>query len=811
MNFTEELDKAGSDLHSRAPQFTLTIIKKVSRYIQENTDTSSGKPVISPEVVKRICAALIKNYEHDPLTILSWKCFNQLNWRLSLSCGFKSEYIETPEQTERLLLVNAYKTKMNHLDYIDILADHVLTLPLPPGDDVYTVEVHYACALVTAAAYWGKMTFSGFDEFILSLQWGQIYFNPSYLIRNVLDSDAIKQYHLPFPANLFLNRLLIHSIGKIGVKSACKLTIESPAFQFDCFTLKDFPSIYKQWSGNVLETHVKSHVKGIDPDELRTAVIASTVLSDGVFRGTGPVPTFVMSSLSDTVPNYSTGNDSLTSLIPGYTPIRQDYCIRPKNSTFIEFQDIKLYEAISKITTVREALEKKEDWKKRRHEAERDILKYIAKYKSFLKPSAYINLDYYGRLIISLMYAYDKMSSVNALVGLLGGVLSELSNMDKIVYDLSVSDCVSILQRLSGRHSNLNVVSSMQTFLTWVSLELDDAFIVPDLFLLVRIHKIDLNKKPTFKPIVTFEVLDRALDILLPASEIPIKNAAQHLAYTRRIATKLTFYTGLRLNECINFRLTDIFEVNGSMLYVREGKTINAKRYLFLALLLPPSFLAEFDQYVSYRKSLDTQDDHLFVNSLFKKLDEKSLTRAVRIAFLQAGMPDFHYHLLRSSFGSWNLIRWFYAFYGYMVPQDTPFLKNEFFSTEAIESFKLLFLGVSGHKEGQESFTYALQVGAHLMGHGYAGVALEYYIGVIPWIFYLISRHYEIKEISLSSKQAQDLLGISYPTLPPELKGSTKKTVSTQFLLEEQYKQINRKVPMLRKHNKPNQSSKKEE
>ncbi len=799
MNINDFIKTAGNDLNSRDPKYSLAIIRKVSRYIGENVDFSSGKPVIADSVLERIREDLIMGYPHDPLTILCWNCYNQLNWRLSLSCGFLSKYIWTPQQTERLLIVHAGKFPISHLEYIDILAHYLLKLPPPPSKDPHDLEVHYACYFFTAAVIWGNITFPGCDEFLLSLQLGQIYFNPYYLIRGVENSDALRRYFLPYPANLFLNQFLLFSMGELGARGAGKLTLESPAFLFKSFTVKSFPAVYQRWSKPVLEQHYKSKVDGISPDDLRNAVVASSVLSMGdASVGTGPYPSFVTASLSDIVPNFASKNDGLTCLVPGYLPGRKDYVIKKKNIGFIEFQNIPLYKAISKITALRGDLEKYDDWKKMVGQAEKGILETIVEYKSILAPNDFINLDFYGRWIISLLHVFKKMSALSACVSPLAGVLSELSNLGKIVYDLTDYDCVWILIRLTLRHSTPNILSSTNAFLQYVSIERDDSFIAPNLFLLARIYKLDFDKKPTLKPIITCDVLDRALDALMPLSRFT-GNPDQHLAYTRRTITKLCFYTGLRVNEGIDLKRTDVLEDNGIMLYVRDGKTINAERYLPLSLLLPASFLTEFNDYLAYRWSLDCQSDYLFVNSAYHKLDDKSLTDAVREAFKQQGMADFHFHLLRDAFACWTLMKWFYAVYEHMVPLDTPFRKYDLFSQEAIASFRMLFLGQGEHKEGQESFTYALQILAHLLGHGSANIAIASYIEVVDWIFYLMSSHYEAKAVTMSSRQAEYLLQVSYLTLPPELQGSTKKTVTTQFLLDQQHKRIGRKVPILTK------------
>lgn len=121
-----------------------------------------------------------------------------------------------------------------------------------------------------------------------------------------------------------------------------------------------------------------------------------------------------------------------------------------------------------------------------------------------------------------------------------------------------------------------------------------------------------------------------------------------------------------------------------------------------------------------------------------------------------------------------------------MIPEKTPFLSYELFGQKYLDRIRVLLLGAVNRDRGQAAFSFTMAALARLMGHGGPTVTLETYVHNTDWLFFLISRSYESQTIRLTSKQAADFLQITYPSLPPALKGLGKKTVNNDILLSSQ-------------------------
>jgi hypothetical protein len=206
-------------------------------------------------VLKIRTALIVADNPQSPQTINLWDCYNHMNKLLTLSCQFKSSYIRTPSQTERYLLVHANKVNMKHIELLDMLAQYLLSLPMPRTNDRAAREIHYACTYVTATAIFAKVLFPNYHEFLLTLTNGQVFHRPSYLIKPTEGSNAIKRYFLPFPANVLLNRLLLYCHNQYQLSRPSDMG--APAFQFSAFTPKTFPAVYRQWLIETLNIYPK--------------------------------------------------------------------------------------------------------------------------------------------------------------------------------------------------------------------------------------------------------------------------------------------------------------------------------------------------------------------------------------------------------------------------------------------------------------------------------------------------------------------------------------------------------------------------
>jgi len=148
-------------------------------------------------------------------------------------------------------------------------------------------------------------------------------------------------------------------------------------------------------------------------------------------------------------------------------------------------------------------------------------------------------------------------------------------------------------------------------------------------------------------------------------------------------------------------------------------------------------------------------------------------------------------HILRHAFPNWFLLRWFFIFYPEYKADDIPFLKYELFQEESLARFKRLF--PLDCFADMSPITHALAVLARLLGHGGPIVTLEKYVHITDWIFHFMSRGFEEKKVSITSRQAEQLLQVSNPTLPDALKGRGKKTLSYKRILSYQVKEFKKK------------------
>jgi integrase len=105
---------------------------------------------------------------------------------------------------------------------------------------------------------------------------------------------------------------------------------------------------------------------------------------------------------------------------------------------------------------------------------------------------------------------------------------------------------------------------------------------------MTRKLKLGIKDLPSLQQFVDFDVTRDVSSVLISQitsgknsySSLLTVNKSEHLALTRRHAAQLTFHTGLRIDELINLRVTDIIEDDGPTLFVRKSKTNNGKRYL---------------------------------------------------------------------------------------------------------------------------------------------------------------------------------------------------------------------------------------
>lgn len=252
---------------------------------------------------------------------------------------------------------------------------------------------------------------------------------------------------------------------------------------------------------------------------------------------------------------------------------------------------------------------------------------------------------------------------------------------------------------------------------------------------------------------------------------------ARHKAVIIKHMINLGFYAGVRASEFAHLKVANVIYDEGPVLCIRKTKTANGVRNIPINLLAPESYLKTFIEYYKERKKIASGNELLFPNYKGSLWDTSHLASEVRRIFESIGIRDLRFHYLRHAFANWFLMRWFVAFHANYVPVDLPFIENELFHEPYIKKLKKLILGMN-NKTGQDTFTYALAVLARLIGHGGPIVTMQKYIHCGDWFFYLLSKGSEAMEVQIVSRQAEDLLQLSYSSLPDKFKGRGKKKLT---------------------------------
>jgi hypothetical protein len=251
------------------------------------------------------------------------------------------------------------------------------------------------------------------------------------------------------------------------------------------------------------------------------------------------------------------------------------------------------------------------------------------------------------------------------------------------------------------------------------------------------------------------------------------------------------FYGSLRESEFSGLRIRNvIFDEHGMIVCVRESKSNNGKRNIPLFALATDSYQEQFKAYYEKRLSEATSgDDWLFPDYDGSRLNANYMAGRIQAVFNHIGIRNMVFHDLRHGFANFFMLRWFHAFHPEYFSQDLSILKNGLFHEPYISRLKKLILGES-RKTGQEHFTHGIAALSILIGHGGPIMTLEEYIHTADWLFYLISKSLESKEISYTCQQAANFLQVSYPYLPATFRARGKKTIKLSSLLYYQFQGI---------------------
>jgi len=317
-----------------------------------------------------------------------------------------------------------------------------------------------------------------------------------------------------------------------------------------------------------------------------------------------------------------------------------------------------------------------------------------------------------------------------------------------------------------------------------------------------ELKKDDLkSQKPLIYPFHVYEALVKAEEVfsrypLRLKDETKRNKRLREAKYKETIIhhmINLGFQLGIRVSEFTNLKIQDVIYDGGISLYIRASKTENGIRIVPLYLLATDRYIEVFSEYYKNRRNKASCGvELLFPDYKGDRWDSSHLSSESIRLFKKIGIQDMRFHYLRHGFANWFLLRWFCAFHKEYVPEDLPVLENDIFHEPYISRLSKLFLGMNG-KKGQEFFTFALAVLAKLIGHGGPIVTLKNYIHTVDWIFYMLSKKSDDINVQITSRQAEELLQLSYHTLPSSLKGRYRKILKFKDILHYQKKLIKSK------------------
>jgi hypothetical protein len=144
------------------------------------------------------------------------------------------------------------------------------------------------------------------------------------------------------------------------------------------------------------------------------------------------------------------------------------------------------------------------------------------------------------------------------------------------------------------------------------------------------------------------------------------------------------------------------------------------------------------------------------------------------------------FHNLRDAFASHLMLRWFAAFHRDLLPDNAPFLTQELFNDDNLEKFRKMVLGMGVQRKFQDDFTHMQAVLAKSLGHIGPMASFESYVHVVDLLFFFFTNPNTPEYMNLSCKVAEDILQITYPSLPPSLKGRGIKRIKTDDFLRYQ-------------------------
>jgi len=804
MNLDSQIDDVANRIRS-AKKFTEASIDEAVSVLKSALITKETA-LLNKEDIDDITDALTLNAGHQ--SYYSWmqkECFNRILLSLRTGKVLESPYIiNNAIKMPRDLIVHFDRQIPADVARIKVIWEFLFNFMDCDETLLIDEEIDMICAFIASCIIFGEIQFAYAHRAILSLEFSDISLSTSGLMLPFEGSKVSSRYFLPAHAALRLNLWILFKFGKAGKArpDGNLLTASSRLFPI-LFNVDDFPTIFKQWTSSILRLMRYPGEQDMGITEFYKASHFFSAI-DG-FSPTNhiiAVPPFVHSVQIRDIKSYSypdlflfplLGGDSNVTYTPPYTIPHTTYVI--KSDT--------LRPIIWKITTIRRGADNKDLSSKERLERIDSIKSVVEESQSIMPDYEYSNCLYFALWIIGRCRSGSKLKTINNYASIVASFLDILSKHRKFISKLTEQELLEIFAETKQSYNSPAIRSRVKGFMEFVQSETRTQYSKG----LWSRKPVKIKEILTEKPLISCPLIKRASEHtlrflaqrLVPSGiELRIKykmrsSSLRHKANNLSHAFRFDYYTGLRREELLSLKGGNLYLDEGPMLIIFKGKTKNAARCLPLWLLLPDDYLSEFMNFVKDRPKPIGNDDYIFSDEHGKKWDSNEFVEDIQDLFAVLGIKGFKLQFFRHSFASWLLLRIFKALHRELIPQESPFLSYPLFGDRYDDCIKELLYGKYYNRDNPPDFDHMLFAVAKLMGHAGPIVTLERYVHTVDWIYYFIMKNSDCKTALLTSKKGTQLLQVSFPSLPSELRGRGEKTVNLAWLLKTQIDVIQRR------------------
>jgi integrase len=795
--------------------FATTVIFQVATALVNMLQTK-GVPHFTKSDVKTLADRLtVDSNPRSRRSFLRHDCLNQFIFNLLENGLIISPFHKTPLQIPRKLIVIQNDHLLEHARYANLLCWDTLDISPFTSSDKREAEIDIICKFITSAAVHSIILYPQFYKDLLSLRTHQIvdYPLPHGVTIPLPEMKSFYRFFFSFPTSFYFYQYLYFR-GKHTTRMPLNKhlngddIVTAPLY----FESNDFEKIYRTWSSERLKAHGVSLPDGINIRKLPEYVrMASTLNLTGNPDTIQSYPPYILSIQSRMVKNTSFKQPFLESSI--WAPfLYRNYANsdEPYKKYGLYYSSIRLKMLNDEIVDVRTSLMNLKPCGPIVKSGAGDrILDIVMSARNTLSDVDFNNFLLYAQWIQDMLLQKRRKLSIKSINDYASGVphlLYQLSNIGA-VHSVSPDELVETLGKVLAKFTVKQIRTSLKDFLAFVE------SVYPDQFQMPNWRCKELRKRDNLpqKPFIIFPDLTDALDQCFSVFSAYIRRykdehlrsilmeRARRKARIIRLMIQLSFYGGLRIGEIVNLKLENIIYNNGMTLCIRWTKSRNGVRNIPIEVLSTNEFMLDFTNYYKERLSeAESYGEYLFVkipvfegsqnsensNAYKYRWDSSHVSSEVSRVFEAIGIAGIRFHELRHAFANLLILRLYCIFYKSDIPADVPLFQHALFQPDNLEKLRLLILGHDDQRFGRESFVYLIETLSQALGHGSTDVTIERYLHVSDVIFYFILKRRFQKYVKLYAKDLQNILNISYPTLPRFMKGPGKKTLKTEDVLE---------------------------